>query len=121
MASINITYDEEIIRTISIARRAIGGAWAPEKICEVHLQMHYRRDSFNRGLGDIWAMGFGETEQLAFDEALKILTERYEGRLAERNAIPPGSIPVRGLRQDNVVSDEKLAAIASKLNISLDL
>ena len=89
--------------------------------CEANVHMVYTKDTFGRGLGDIWGRGFGSTLSEALQAAHEKMLASHADRLAERNAIPPSSEPVRGLRQDNVVSDAKLAEIASKLSINLDL
>lgn len=120
MASIEIP-DFDDVQTYSIIRRRPDGPWGPGLCCEANVHMVYTKDQFGRGLGDIWGRAFGETPWEAMALAHEKLLEKHAERLAERNATPPSSEPVRGLKQDHVVSDERLAAIASKLNISLDL
>lgn len=120
MALIEIPLFEDV-QTFSLVQRRPDGPWGPLMACEANVHMVYTRDTFNRGLGDIWGRAYGETPWEALALAHDKMLASHAERLAEKNAIPPSSEPPRGLKQDNILSEEKLASIAGKLNITLDL
>lgn len=120
MALIEIP-DFEDVQTFSLIQRRTDGPWGPDMACEANVHMIYTRDAFDRGLGDIWGRGFGESPLHAMHVAHQKMLASHAERLLDRNAMPPSSEPPRGLKQDGILSESKLAEIASKLNISLDL
>lgn len=67
---------------------------------EVWLRASPAQDSFGRGIGDVSAMGYGETLGEAFALGELKLSAALAQRLEERNAVPPSSAKPKGLGSD---------------------